>query len=153
MKNKLLILSSVCVVVLGFSTNLLAQKCTDDGAIRRVTKARTGNFETVTFEVNSATPDYTVETSHPPFTLGESDKTIHIRGKYFKSVHFKSVFWTCKIAESLSAHTTQIMDVRNTEQFEGYVSYAIGYRTKSKYVGVSKTTTGNKTKVVVKFKR
>jgi hypothetical protein len=131
----------------------VGQKCTEQGSIKRVTKAKAGNFETVTFEVNSANPDYSVETSRPPFTLGESDKTIHIRGKYFKSVNFKSVVWTCRIAESLSTPTVTIMDVRNTEQFEGYVTYVIGYRTKSKYVGTTKITTGDKTKIAVKFRR
>ena len=153
MKYKLITLAATCGMLLILSIFSFGQKCTEPRSIKRVTKAKAGNFEIVTFEVNSGNPDYSVETSHPPFTLGESDKTIHIRGKYFKSVHFKSVFWTCKIAESFSAHTTQIMDVRNTEQFEGYVTYVIGYRTKSKYVGTTKTTTGDKTKVVVKFRR
>ncbi len=153
MKNKLLILSSVCVMVLGLSTISLAQKCTEDGAIRRVTKARTGNFETVTFEVNSTGPNYQISTAHPPFKYSEGDRLLHIRGKSFKEIQFKSVFWTCKIAENFSAHTAQIIDVKQTDQFEGYVSYVIGYRTKSKYVGVSKSTDGGKTKVVIKFKR
>lgn len=153
MKLKLITLAATYGMLLVLSIFSFGQNCTERGSIKRVANAKTGNFETVTFEVNSANPDYTVETAHPPFTLGESDKTIHIRGKYFKSIYFKSVAWTCRIAESLSTPTNTIMDIRNTEQFEGYVTYTIGYRTKSKYVGTTKITTGDKTKVVVKFKR
>lgn len=153
MKRKLFVLFSAFALLLGIAIASFAQKCTEDGAIRRVTKSRVGNFETVTFEVNSDSPDYTVENARPPFTYSESDDVVRVRGKVFKTIQFKSVFWTCTIAENFRAATIQIMDVKNIEQFEGYVGYAIGYRKRSKYVGTTQTHVGKKTMVVMKFRR
>ncbi len=155
MKNKMFIVIAVAATILAFSTFTLAQqeKCAEVGSIISVTKARSGHFETVTFLVNSTDPNYNVKTSHPPFTYSESDTPVHIRGKYFKTIQFQAVYWTCKIAENFKASTMTIMGVKNTEQFEGYVSYTIGYRQKSKYVGTTRSTSGGKTKVIVKFKR
>jgi len=118
-----------------------------------VTKARNGNFETVTFDVQSSKPDYEVKTEKPPFQEYGSEKQIRIAGKYYKSVYFKSVAWTCTIAEKLKASTSNIVAVRNIEQFEGYVNYIIGFRQKGSYVGTTASTTGNRTKIAVKFRR
>jgi hypothetical protein len=119
-----------------------------------VTKTRSGNFETVTFVLNARTPpDHVIEDTHPPFTYSESDDVVHVRGKVFKSIQFRGVFWTCSIAENFKADTKTIMDVKQDEQFEGYVSYVIGYTKKSKYVGKSVVKNGKRCKVILKFRR
>ncbi len=154
MKNKLLVLGSSFALVCAFGLVSLGQgKCTEEGSIRSVTKARWGSFETVTFLVNSATPDYEVKTEKPPFQEYAEDKNLRIAGKYFKSVYFKSVMWTCRIAESLKSSSSNISAVRNIEQFEGYVNYIIGYKKKGSYVGTTASTAGKQTKIIVKFKR
>lgn len=154
MTTKLSRLLLILGIFAAFASVSLGQRCTEDGSIRSVTKARVGNFETVTFLINADSADYEVTNAKRPFyEYGEEEKPLRISGKYFKTINFKSVFWTCKISESLRAATTTIMDVKNIEQFEGYVVYAIGYRTKLKYVSTTETKVGRRLKVVMKFKR
>jgi hypothetical protein len=153
-KNKLVVISSVFALMLGLALSCVAQaNCKEDGSIRSVTKARMGNFETVTFDVNSATPDYEVKTEKPPFQQYGSEKTLRIKGPYYKSVYFKSVAWTCNIVEKVKASTSNIAAVKNIEQFEGYIDYIIGYKKKGSYISTTKSTVGKRTKIVVKFKR
>lgn len=152
MQKKLTLLTSFAALLLGLSAFSFGQKCTEVGAIKRVTKARAGNFETVTFDVNTASPDYNVENARPPFQY-TGEETIKVRGNYFKAVNFKGIFWTCEITENFSAPTRTIMQVKNAEQFEGYVTYIIGYRKRSKFVNTTVSTIGDKAKVVLKFRR
>jgi hypothetical protein len=155
MKNKLLVLAAISCSIVALSIAATAQgPCKDPGSIRSVTKARMGNFETVTFEiVGNALPD-TVEVrdEKPPITNYGGDN-LHMKGPYFKSVNLRMVPWTCDIRENLHAATRTITGVKQEEQFEGYVGYAIGYTSKRKYVGVIKTTGAKTSKVVVKFRR
>ncbi|MFM9905939.1 MAG: hypothetical protein ACKVQJ_15360 [Pyrinomonadaceae bacterium] len=154
MKNKLAIIVAACASILAFSTLSLAQqqKCSEPGSIKRIIKARAGNFETVTFEVVPPSPDFKITNAHRPFENYGGDP-VHIKGKYFKEVRFTGVNWTCKISENFSAATTTVTGVAQTEQFEGYVTYIVGYRTKSKYIGQSSTTSGGIRRIVLKFKR
>lgn len=154
MRKTFLVIGSAFALLLALAFTGHAQgNCKEDGSIRSVTKARDANFETVTFDVQSASPDYEVKTEKPPFQEYGSEKTIRIKGPHYKSVYFKSVMWTCNIVERTKAATTNVAAVRNIEQFEGYVNYIIGYKKKGSYVGTTKTTTGNRTKIVVKFRR
>ena len=142
------------LVVLVFSNFVLAQeKCTEENSIKRVSKSRAGNFEYVTFDVGADAPEYSVKNAKRPFQRYAEEKYLRIKGNYFKSIVFRGVYWTCEIGQSLRAATSQVMDVKNIEQFEGQVEYIIGYRTKSKYVGVSMTGTGSKRQIVLKFKK
>ena len=137
-----------------FSTLTFAQqqKCTEPGSIKRISKARSGKFETVTFEVFTPSPTLKVTNAHRPFENYNGDP-VHIRGNYFKEVRFTGVNWTCKIVQNFHAATSTVMGIANTEQFEGYVTYIIGYKTKSKYVGQSSSTSGGVKRIVFKFKR
>jgi len=152
-KIKLIVSASFCALLLLASGSFAQETCTEAGSILSVTKARSGKTETVTFEVNSTSPDYEVKTEKPPFQDYGGEKTLHIKGPYYKSVYFKSVSWMCDIAEKLKASTSNIAAVRNIEQFEGYVDYVIGYKKRGSYVGTTKTTEGGRTRIVVKFKR
>ena len=156
MKNKLITLAAACcgLVLLSSAASAQMQKCTEAGSIRSVTKARSGNFETVTFEiVGSALPEIVeVRNEKPPITNYGGDN-LHMKGPYFKSVNLRMVPWTCEIRENLGARTTTITGVKQEEQFEGYVGYAIGYTSKRKYVGVTKITGAKTSKVIVKFRR
>ncbi len=128
------------------------QKCTEEGSILRVIKARSGNFETITFEVFTPGPDFKVTTAHRPFENYNGDP-VHIRGNYFKEVRFTGVNWTCEIVQNFHAATSTVMGIANTEQFEGYVTYIIGYKTKWKYLGQSSSTSGGVKRIVFKFKK
>jgi hypothetical protein len=155
MKNKILIALSVTSALFALSIAASAQApCKEDGSIRSVTKARSGNFETVTFEIVGSTLPQIVEVRNekPPITNYGGDN-LHMKGPYFKSVNLRMVPWTCDIRENFRVRTSTITGVKQEEQFEGYVGYAIGYTSKRKYVGVTKTIGAKTSKVVVKFRR
>ena len=156
MKNKLTILAAVAcgIVVLASAASAQQQRCTEAGSIRSITKARSGNFETVTFEfVGNGLPEKAeVRDVKPPIENYGGDN-LHMKGRVFKSVFFAMVAWTCDIRENFKAKTSTIRDIKQTEQFEGYVSYAIGYTAKSKYVGKSVVHGKRTTKFIVKFRR
>ena len=128
-------------------------KCTEAGTIRSVTKASSGNFETVTFDVMNKKPDFKVSKARPPFSQYGSEERLRIRGNYFQSIVFRGINWECKITEALSAKTTNIKAVRSIEQFEGQVEYIIGYNKRGSYVGQSVTRTRKGSRVTLKFKK
>ena len=155
MKNKIITLISVCMGILCLSFAAIAQNpCSEKGSVRSVTKARSGNFETVTFEIVGDTLPETVEVKNakPPIR-NYPGVNLHLRGPYFKIVNLRMVPWTCNIRESLGAKTSTITGVKQTEQFEGYISYAIGYSKRSNYLGVTKTTGTETSKIVITFRR
>lgn len=155
MKKKLLIFGLACMSVLTLITLASAQeRCTEDGSIRSVTKARSGNFETVTFEINGDTLPGKIEvTNEKPPIRDYGGDNLHMKGKAFKGVHMSMVMWTCSIRENFKAKTSTIKDVRNSEQFEGYVTYVIGYSSRSKYVGKTEITGKTRSKIIIKFRR
>jgi hypothetical protein len=89
----------------------------------------------------------------PPFSEYGSEKTLRIRGTYFKSVVFRDINWMCKITESLSAKTSNIRAVKNIELFEGQAEYIIGYAKKGSYVGKTSTKTKRGRLIALKFKK
>jgi hypothetical protein len=155
-KKNLFILFSASTLLLTCAVFTSAQitRCTEKGSIRSVTKARSGNFETVTFEFNGTSlPQNREVTDETAPIENYSGKNLHMKGKAFKGIHMNIVPWTCSIAENFKANTATIKDIRNTEQFEGYVSYVIGYTSKAKYVGKTEVTGPKTSRIVLKFKR
>lgn len=156
MKKNLFILTSVCAVLAACACLASAQqkRCTENGSIRSVTTARSAGFETVTFEFNGNSLPQKIEvTNEKPPIENYSGDNLHMKGTAFKGVHMSMVNWTCNIAENFRARTTTIKDVKNSEQFEGYVTYVIGYSPKSKYVGKTEVRGPHRSKVIIKFKR
>lgn len=153
-KNKLTILCLGCLLVVSAALAARAQdRCTDEGSIASVVRARSGKHETVTFTVNSTEPNYEVTTARPPFQQYGQEKILRLRGPYYKAVSFRGIMWTCIIREDFRTKTTNIAVPRNIEQFEGHVEYIIGYRRRGSYIGTTKTVSNGKTKIVVKFRR
>lgn len=153
MKNKILTVAALFIAFLALTNSAVAQKCTEDGSIKRVSKASAGKYETVTFEVLSKEPTFEVTTARPPFSEYGSEKTLRIRGSYFKSIVFRGIYWECKITESLSAKTANIKAVKSIEQFEGQAEYIIGFAKKGSYVGQTSTPTKRGKLIVLKFKK
>ena len=153
MKKQLIAAFAVLSATLLLSGVSMAQRCSEPGVIKSVTKARSAGFETITFEVLSKDPKFEVKNAKPPFSMYASEKPLRIKGSAFKSIVFREVNWTCKIRENLSAATATITAVKNIEQFEGQVEYIIGYSARSKYVGQSSAATKTGRKITLKFKR
>ena len=155
-KNKLFILGSTFMLTVAFAQPLSAQlkRCTEAGSVRSVTTAISGNFETVTFEFNGKHLPQNIEVTNEKAPIENyGGDNLHMKGKAFKGIHMNMVNWTCNIAENFKAKTTTIRDVKNSEQFEGYVTYVIGYTPKSKYVGKTEVMGPTRSKVIIKFKR
>jgi hypothetical protein len=155
MKKHLLgsLFASWALLVLSIAVSAQEPRCTEQGSIRSITKARSGNFETVTLEIVGRLPDSVEVTNADAPIENYSGDNLHMRGPYFKSVSVHIVAWNCRIRENLGSPTRTITGVKQTEQFEGYVSYAIGYTSKKKYVGYTNANGTKTSKVVVKFRR
>lgn len=156
MKSTLTILAALCCGILTCVVTASAQtrRCTEEGSIRSITKARSGNFETVTFEIaGRGLPSKAEVRDEKPPIEDYGGENLHMKGRVFKSVFFGIVPWTCEIRENFKARTTTIRDIKQTEQFEGYVSYVIGYTARSKYAGQSVIYGKRTTRFIVKFKR
>ncbi len=130
-----------------------SHRCHEDGVIRSVTKARSGNFETVTFDVLIKKPDYTVSDAKPPFQEYGSEKRLRITGPHYKSIVFRGINWECTIGERFAAKTSNIKAVKSIEQFEGQVEYIVGYAKRSSYIGVTSTRIPRGRRIVLKFKK
>lgn len=132
-----------------------AAACTAANSITRITNTSpTGLYEYVIFDVKNPSPTYQVASKSPPFTFDPSDDLVAITGVKFKQIMFPSVYWMCTIPEFLYLPKTQVKDVKRTGQFEGVVSYVVGYQTASKYVTTYHyTVTSTRSKVVMKFKK
>lgn len=144
------------------SSSLFSQTCADPNAIISVRKYRIGQFEYVKFTIRTPfTATYTVTNVGPPdygIAEGASPGTT-VAGCKFKNIQFKLMNWFCHAPIINANPTTTIKAIKLAEQFEGYISYTIGYRCPStRYVNT--TTIGNPAapaggiyKVIMKFKR
>lgn len=131
--------SAISVVIALFiaatATPALAAPCTMPGSIVSVTNNRVGNFERVIFNCRRPFPGtYSVSTAAPQFIEDGSGNVITVTGPKYQQIRFKSVVWTCSIAENLHVPKVAIKDIKKIGQFEGVVTYVIGYRNASQYI-------------------
>jgi len=154
MKNFVLHARAAMAVTFLFSLATAAQepRCTEQGSVRSITKARTGKLETVTLEFVGGLPQSVEVTNVEAPIENYSGDNLHMKGPHFMSVSVHMVAWNCRIREDLAARTSTITGIKQTEQFEGYVTYAIGYTSRKKYVGYTKANGSKRSKVVVKFR-
>ncbi|MFL6375606.1 MAG: hypothetical protein ACJ73D_13145, partial [Pyrinomonadaceae bacterium] len=111
MKTKLLAIPFVTFVLCVLSAAASAQepKCTEQGSIRSVISARTGNFETVTFTIIGKSLPDSVEVTNvkPPITNYGGDN-LHMKGPAYKSVSLHMVPWNCISRNDFLAATKTI---------------------------------------------
>jgi hypothetical protein len=135
----------------------VAEVCTEPGAITRVTNRSRGNFEYVIFDIKKSeeggVPEYEVRTSNPPFTDYSGEETYKIGGSKFKTVVFRSIMWMCEIPEQYRLPKTAVKGIKLLSSFEGIVEFAVGYRSRSRYLMTYAYDAGSVTKVVMKFRK
>ena len=152
--DKVFVAFSLVFLLCSFS---YAEKCTQPGSIKRVKNRSVGNVEYVIFDVlkraDSDPVDYEVEKASAPFTDYSGDETIPVRGKKFRKIVFKSVYWMCESRERIRTPKTAIKDVKQLSRFEGIAEYVVGIRARSKYVTTYHYDAGSVTKVVMKFRK
>ena len=154
MQKNLLLLLSVCATMFLFSAIAIAAPCTEAGSMRRVYKQAAGNYEYVVFElIRPAKPEFEVRTEHQPFYEDGPGDPVEVKGRFFKEVDFRGVVWTCDISESLSLRTSAIVDVKKSGQFEGYITYVVGYAKRGQYVSSYARNVGKYRRYYLKFKR
>ena len=154
MKKGLQLLLSVCAALFLFSVAASAAPCAEAGSMRRVYKQAAGNYEYVVFElIKPAKPEFEVRSERPPFYEDGPGDVVKVKGKFFKEIDFRGVVWTCDIRESLSLHTSAIVDVKKSGQFEGYITYVIGYSKRGQYVASYVRNEGKYRRYYIKFKK
>jgi hypothetical protein len=155
MKTKLSHIAAITVGLLILATDTaFSAPCTAARSIKSVRNTHIGNYEYVVFDVRRPpNPHYSVTTETGPFTEDASGNPVPVAGNKFKQIRFTGVFWTCTIAEVFSLPKTAIKDIKKTGQFEGVVTYVVGYRTASVYLGTYYYDVGNIRKVVMQFRR
>lgn len=154
MKNKFnLIVAALGVLLILASVNFSAP-CTAANSIKSVKNTSIGNYEYVVFNlVKPVTATFTVTTATPPFEEDPSGDPVTVAGSKFRQIRLDIVFWTCEIDENFSLPRTAIKGIGKTSQFEGVVSYVVGYRNASKFVSAYSYDAGSIKKVVMRFKK
>jgi hypothetical protein len=154
MKTKCRLMVALSGSLLILASAAFAAPCAGPGAILRVRNTVSGNYEYVIFDyIRPPAATYSVTTVTPPFIGDGSGDNITISGNKFKQIRFTGVVWTCKINEIFSLPKTAIKGIKSTGQYEGVVTYVVGYRNASTYIGASSLSIGSMQRVTMKFKK
>jgi hypothetical protein len=124
-------------VLFGMSGPGNAAPCNAPNSIAKIKNTSIGMYEYVVFDfIRPPTlPNYSVSTHSGTFIQDASGNTVTVTGSHFKQVQFRGVVWTCSIQEVLTLPRTAIKGIKNVGQFEGVITYGVGYRAGSLYMG------------------
>lgn len=155
MKTKLSHMAATTLGLIILATNVaFSSPCTAPGSIKAVRNTHIGNYEYVVFDVRRPpNPHYAVTTVSSSFTEDEGADPGTINGPQFRQIRFTGVNWTCSIAQNFSVPDVAIKGIKKTGQFEGVVTYVVGFRAGSTYLGAYYYDVGNIRKVVMRFRR
>ena len=147
-------LAAIALGLLALTSAASAEPCTENGSLKRVTNTRDSKFDYVTFEIQRpAKPRYEVTDETGPFTEGDSGEPVAVTGDKFKQITFRSIPWGCTIVEKFSLPGGAIVDIKKTDQLEGFITYVIGYPTGASYVDTRNSDVGSVRKIVMRFRR
>jgi len=114
-----------------------AANCSAENSMTSVKNFKVGALEYVEFKIKSSASFVTTTAAVTgPFTEEPGDipvTPIPVNGALFTKIQFHLLSWDCTIPKAFSAKAI-IKDVKQVEQFEGYVSYVIGRRSASHYL-------------------
>ena len=128
--------------------------CSVPGSILRVKNTHIGNYEYVVFDYRRPpNPHYAVTTVTSSFTEDEGADPGTVNGPRFRQIRFTGVYWTCSIAQNFFVPDVAIKGLKKTGQFEGVVTYVVGFRSGSIYLGTYYYDVGSIRKVVMRFRR
>jgi hypothetical protein len=151
---KLFILLSLLLAFAGFT---YAEPCKEAGSITKVKNRSVGRVEYIIFDIkkgeDASAPDFEVKSAKPPFTDYSGDETYRIAGDKYKSIVFRSIYWLCEIPQKYRVPRTAVKGIKLLSSFEGIVEFAVGYRSRSRYVATYSYDAGSVTKVVMKFRK
>ena len=155
MKTKLSLTLALSALLLILAQTATAAPCTGPRSILRVRNTVMGNYEYVVFDyVRPPAANYSVTAvTGPTFEHDASGDPITVAGNRWRQIRFKGINWTCSIAHNVTTPRPAIKDVKSTGQFEGVVTYVVGYRASAIYVNTYTYTVGNVQKVVMRFRQ
>ena len=155
MKTKCYLTLTLTALLLSLAQPIDAQPCSGPRSILRVKNTVIGNHEYVVFDyVRPPAASYSVTpVTGPNFTQDGSGNTITVAGNKFRQIRFSGINWTCSITHNINVPRTAIKDIKGIGQFEGVVTYVVGYRTASVYLGSYSYNVGSIQKVVMWFKK
>jgi hypothetical protein len=132
----------------------LAAPCTEANSIAKIRNTAHGGYEYVVFNfVKPASPHYTVTRENPPFTIDPSGEPVTVKGAKFRVIKFRQVVWTCEIKQAFTLPRRAVKDIKSLEQFEGYITFVVGYGVAARYRGAYSYDAGPYTKIVLRFRR
>lgn len=143
----------LCLLSVFLAFECSAQSCNEANSLLSVRKRKVGSTEYIIFTLMKPSATSVQETdAQPPFIQDGSGQTVHVNGCKFKKVTFKNVMWTCK-TKIISGSTHLVKQVKNIGQFEGIISYIIGYSCNTKSIVNYDYDDGDKKKVVLRLRR
>ena len=142
----------ITLLLIFLFTQCYAQNCDEPNSLISVRKRKSGKTEYAIFTLKKAViANNTITDAQPPFIQDGSGNTINVSGCKYKQLTFKNLVWTCKSKE-IWGTTTIIRQVKHIGQFEGVITYVIGYRCTAKSVADYEYYDGDYKKVVVRIK-
>ena len=126
---------SLLLALAGF---IYAEPCREAGSITRVKNRSVGRVEYVIFDIkkraDNAPPQFSVKSSKRPFTDYSGEQTYSIAGDKYKTIVFQSINWMCEIPQKYRLPKRAVKGIKLLSSFEGIVEFAVGYRSRSRYV-------------------
>ncbi|MDD5393134.1 MAG: hypothetical protein PHE17_08965 [Thiothrix sp.] len=155
MNKKYYLTALLASSLLGFANVGMAAACSAANSLVQVQDTSpAGLYEYVIFTVKSPmTGTYKVSSVKPPFEHDPSGTIVKVKGTVFKQINFAIMDWMCSTNHQLSLPDSQIQDVKNVGNFEGVVTYVVGYKSAAKYLNTYQYPAGGYTKVVMRFKK
>jgi hypothetical protein len=134
--------------------SVFAASCTAPNSIIKVSNARMGMRETVTFRVKAPfIGSFAIlATSGPTFFEDGSGNPITVRGNRWTDIRFRNMDWMCSTRTRFMLPKPVVKDIKNVGQFEGQIEYVIGRRN-GHYLGHKVSTAGGITTITLKFGR
>ena len=132
-----------------------AAPCTEANSIAKIRNTAHGGYEYVVFDFIKppALPAFVVETGKPPFTMDPSGEPVAVKGAKFRVIKFRNIGWMCDIREAFTLPRRAVKDIKKLEQFEGYITYVVGYGAAARFRGAYSYDAGPYTKIVLRFRR
>ncbi len=151
---KTLIIVSVLITIFA-GTNALSQSCNQPNSLESVTNTRVFNHEYVVFKFRLPTVfAYSTGTVTGPFENAASGEPVSINGCSFRKITFTNAYWMCESTRMLYfSASRKIKDIESTEQFEGVISYVVGFDCSATYVTTYSYNMFGMKYVVMKFQR
>jgi hypothetical protein len=129
-----------------------ADNCTAPNSIVKISNSKQGPWEFVdVFLKAPATATVAVSAATGPnFREDPSDMPIVIPGDHWTEIRFSSVDWMCTTLAQFNLPKPIVKSIKQTERFEGYVTYVIG-RKGHHFMGSSWSTQGSLRRLRLKF--